>query len=440
MRIKLTLIFAFALHTSCLLAQNAKTTVMSIDEVLKRTLEHNFDIRISKNNTQSSQNLATKGQAGLLPSVDVNAGFNYQNQNTYQEFAGNFGTNDVRGAQTYGGNGAIQVSYILFKGFHNRHQYHLLKNNVSTASLREQLQIEATFMNVYNVYYNIIALERALKTAGESVATSKLRLDRVKRQLEFGQATTIQVLNAQVDLNSDEASYQSTLKSLKQSKLNLSFLMGDSSYTDFQTDTIISGMDKEQLLKLKSAISNDNLELKLNNSQYYNYSYELKKAKSALFPTLSANASYGVSTNQAEAGVLLVQNTAGFTGGLTLSFNLFNGKRSQNAIDNNILALHSNQLEKEQLMSRLSTDFEAAFLDYDYSALLLEQQQSSVQLAHDAMELAKTRLELGQINNLEYRETQTNLLHAEQQLIQQAYNLKIAELKLLQISGQLVNF
>ena len=49
---------------------------MDLGECLRIGLEQNFDIRLSRNNQQITDNNATPGNAGMLPTVELSSSFN----------------------------------------------------------------------------------------------------------------------------------------------------------------------------------------------------------------------------------------------------------------------------------------------------------------------------------------------------------------------------
>jgi hypothetical protein len=58
-------------------------------------------------------------------------------------------------------------------------------------------------------------------------------------------------------------------------------------------------------------------------------------------------------------------------------------------------------------------------------------------VAHNNYSIAMERYRLGDLPGIELREAQNSLLAAEERLLQAAYNTKLCEISLLQLSGQL---
>ncbi|HBK95318.1 MAG TPA: TolC family protein, partial [Porphyromonadaceae bacterium] len=54
---------------------SAAQAVIDLNEVIRIGLENNYDLKISRNEQQISDNNLTLGNAGFLPSVGLNSGY-----------------------------------------------------------------------------------------------------------------------------------------------------------------------------------------------------------------------------------------------------------------------------------------------------------------------------------------------------------------------------
>ena len=66
-------------------------------------------------------------------------------------------------------------------------------------------------------------------------------------------------------------------------------------------------------------------------------------------------------------------------------------------------------------------------------------QEQNVKTATDNFLRSSERYKLGQISSVELRQAQLNLLNSKTSKNQAKYNAKLAELQLLQLTGQLLN-
>jgi outer membrane protein TolC len=87
-------------------------------------------------------------------------------------------------------------------------------------------------------------------------------------------------------------------------------------------------------------------------------------------------------------------------------------------------------------------DLQNAWGNYKNARYILEVQDKNLQTNRNNFERSRERYQLGQITSIEFRQAQLNLLNAQQVRSQAKFNAKLAELEVLQVSGQLldVNF
>src|SRR5690606_4477603 len=60
--------------------------VLTLEEAIGQALEQNYAVRTARNAAEIAANDATLGNAGFLPTVSLNAGYNGSLSNTRQEF------------------------------------------------------------------------------------------------------------------------------------------------------------------------------------------------------------------------------------------------------------------------------------------------------------------------------------------------------------------
>jgi outer membrane protein TolC len=71
---------------------------------------------------------------------------------------------------------------------------------------------------------------------------------------------------------------------------------------------------------------------------------------------------------------------------------------------------------------------------------LLKLEEQNLEVARENLGIAMERYKLGNLSGIDLREVQKSLLDAEERLISAQYLTKTAEISLLQISGQVMNY
>ena len=151
--------------------------------------------------------------------------------------------------------------------------------------------------------------------------------------------------------------------------------------------------------------------------------------------------SYGwnESANNSPLAFTLQSTNAGVSAGLNLSWNLFDGGSTITRVKNAQINLESQQLQKEQLQIEIVRDFNNAWDDYQNKLNIYKIQEANIVTSQNNFDRTEEKFKLGQVNSIEFRQAQLNLLNAELSRNQLKYEAKLAELQLLQLCGELLN-
>jgi len=427
-----TIILLFA--GSCLLqSQN----IIDLKRCLEIGLEQNYEIRITRNNEQIADNNYTIGNAGYLPTVDLNAGYSGTINNTDQR--SNEGeTTKNNGVHNQTLNTGINVNWTAFDGFNIQTNHKRLKELQQIGELNTRLTIENFIAQLSTEYYNYVQQNIQLENLKYAVKLSKERLRIVEARYQIGAGSRMELQQAKVDFNSDSSKLIKQYEVLFKSRTQLNEMMAVDNVEQavILKDTVI-GYDalfgKDDLWN-KTLANNTYLIISQRNK---NISVlDLKAAQSENYPYVRLNAGYGYTQNMYGAGNYDRQKNLGFNYGVTVGFNLFDGFNKNRRQKNARLDIKNRELEYEQLQLSLKTDFANMWMAYQNNIELSNLERENLQTARDNYEIAMERYKLGELSGLELREAQNSLLEAEERLVQAEYNTKICEISLMQISGQ----
>ena len=198
------IIFGFNLS-----AQN----VLTLEQAKTTTLANNFGIKIAKNNVVIAQNQTDISVNGYLPTVSANAGLNGNFGGSTQTF-GNGNEASTANAFTWGGNATVQANYTIFDKGRDL-TLEQLKESLSLSNLQLKQTIEQNLLQVYNGYFQVAQLSENVNALLEAINISGERLRRAQYQLDFGQGSGLDVLNAQVDIQRDSVNLLNTKMNLQ---------------------------------------------------------------------------------------------------------------------------------------------------------------------------------------------------------------------------------
>lgn len=422
-----------------LLIKAGGQNVLSTQEAVELALEFNHGIKIAKNNVEIADNNANILNSEFLPRVTGSAGATYNRDNTEAEFS-NGNTTSLNGAESSRYNSSVNVNYTLFDGLGRQYNYKILKEEKQLSELDARETIENTILQLFTVYYNVAQLSENSRSLEETLNISKDRLTRAEYQFAYGQTTKLGVLNAQVDINNDSINVINANNRLINSKRDLNVVLGNAVSNTFEVDTLITfimQLDKTELLdKMKS----NNVTLLQLEKNLLISEYNIKSWRSDYLPTLGLTGSYGWNKNNNNAASFLaVSTSSGLSGGINLSWNLFDGGSTITRVKNAKINLENQQLQKEQVILNIERDFNNAWDDYQNKLTIYNIQEENILTSKNNFDRTQEKFRLGQVTSIEFRQAQLNLLISKLSRNQAKYDAKLAELFVLQLSGELLN-
>ena len=159
--------------------------LFDLKRCIETGLEQNYSIRIIRNEQQISDNNATPGNAGYLPTVDMSGGFSgniNNNRNSLQDGS----IEKANGINSETGNVGLNVNWTVFDGFGIQAEYSRLKELQRMGELNTRMTIEDFVANLSSEYYNLIRQKIRLRNLRSTLDLSKERLRIVEERYYIG--------------------------------------------------------------------------------------------------------------------------------------------------------------------------------------------------------------------------------------------------------------
>jgi outer membrane protein TolC len=421
------------------LSQLQAQKILSPQEAVSLALENNYGIKMANNTVEIAENNTNILNTGFLPTLTGTTGATYNLDNTEAVFSNGNVTN-LNGAESSRYNASVNLNYTIFDGLGRRYNYKRLKEQKQLTELEARETIENTMLQLFTVYYNVAQLSQNMEAVEQTLTISKDRLTRAEYQFDYGQSTKLGVLNAQVDINNDSINYINIKQQLKNAKRDLNVILGNSASNTFEVDTLINFVLNLNKVDLMNKVKANNVALLQVEKNLIISEYDIKSWKSDYLPTLGLTGTYGWNKNNNNAASFLETSTnTGLSGGLNLSWNLFDGGGTITRVKNAKISLENQKLEKEQIIINIERDFENAWDDYQNKLTIFNVQEQNIITSKNNFDRTQEKFKLGQATSIEFREAQLNLLNTELSRNQAKYDAKLAELFVLQLSGELLN-
>ncbi len=433
-------IAAILINVFCLFSVQAQHEY-TLKQCLEEGLMNNYSLRITRNEELVSRNNATLANAGYLPTVDLTAGYTGTVDNTDTEERSTGTVAKQRGIFDQTLDAGIDLNWTIFDGFNITATYKQLQELKRQGETNTRIAIEDFIATLTAEYYNYVQQEIRLKNFRYAVSLSKERLRIVEERYHIGNFSRLDYQQATVDFNADSAQYMKQQELVHTSRINLNELMAvkDVDRPIKVRDSVIDIGDFLSFDELwnSTLTANANLLRADQNSVIARLDY--KKVLSRNYPYVRLNAGYGYTLNRYDVNATRSRSNWGFSGGVTVGFNIFDGNRRREK-RNAAIAVRNAQLEREDLEQGLRADLSNLWQAYRNNLRLLSLERQNLVAAKENHEIAKDRYLLGDLSGIEMREAQKSLLDAEERILSAEYDTKMCEISLLQISGKITQY
>ena len=416
-----------------------ESEILTKDQAMAQMLSENFGIQMAQNEKLQAENNTSLLNSGYLPGVAISSGASYDLQD--QEVTFRDGSlNVVDGAETKRLNAALNLNYTIFDGMGRYYNYQRLKQAEKLSGLQVRATIESTLLQLFTVYFELARLTENQSVLKQVLNNTQDRLTRANYSFDYGQNTKLDVLNAEVDLVNDSIALNNNAQQLANTKRDLAVLLNDDLNRVFAVDTVVGFMDELTLDALQQKANTDNIRVLIAESNKQLSVFGVKFQRSLELPRLGLSGAYGWNEGIFPATGFATKNiSSGFSAGLQLSWNIFDGGANRTALKNSKISLENQELALEEIKVQVQRDVANAYGDLLNRKRAYQLLSRSIATAQNNYDRSLDRYRLGQLTSLELRQAQINLLNAKMNANMAKYQAKLSELTYLQTCGQLLN-
>ena len=413
--------------------------LISLEKALSMTLKENIDVKIKTNELDQIRNYEKVGALGALPRIILNGSVSSSNGNSSLEFAtDNFPAIENARSESKSINGNVGISYNIFNGLGSIYTYQKLKKQRNLKSVELSIQIEQVLLKTAKEYFDIAYLQENYKIVRELLVVSKERYNRIKVLNEFGNASNLDLLSAEIDLNNDSINLMNVEFDLLDAKNQLNITLNRDLLYDFIVE------DKVEINRNLS-YSDLNRETQNNNNNILLGQYVLDASKKdkkintlSILPNIDISAQYGYSKIESNTSIVLDQSTLGLTNFINFSWDIFDALAKNKITKNSKIQIESNKLELSAIKKEIEQQFNATYKLYQNNINLIDIRKRNLLTSEKLFAISKEQFYQGQLSSNDFREAQIDLSLSKNILNQTLYKAKIAELNLYRLSGKIL--
>ena len=370
----------------------------------------------------------------MLPTLTASVAANNRVQNstlTLQNGVVNALDNALNNSLNYG----VSLDWTIFNGFKMFTRLEQLKELEKLGSTQLQQTIISKLSEVSSTYFNLVQQQQQLKALDSTLVISNQRLALAQNRFAIGKASKLEVLNAQVDLNTDNVVLLKQQEVFQNTKTLLNKILARDLQTQFNVIEKIKVDDNLKLTELSDLVEKQNPQLVSLLLSKNVAELQLKQIKGDRYPVITLSSGYVFSETQASLGFAAATSARGFNYGFNAALNLFNGwnqnrneKIAKIMLDNSKLTLNSQRLE-------LQAQLNAAYQTYLTNNQLVVIENKNEIYAKQNLDITLDKFKIGTITTLEFRTAQLNYVNAKVRNSNAQFQAKLSEIVLKELAG-----
>ena len=419
----------------CIVKMNAQE-VLTIEDAMKIALQNNFEIKMASNNLDIDKTNVAAGNAGMLPKVTatlVDANSIQNSSQTRQDGT----TTSLDNAKNNSLNYGVGLDWTIFDGFKMFAKLEQLKElqKLGEAELKRTLILKISAVNA--VYFDLVQQQQQLAALDTTIVISTQRLDLAQNRFSIGKASKLEVLNAQVDLNTDKVTLLRQKESYANRKIALNQILARDSKVDFKVVDDVSVDDKLVLTELMALAEKQNPQLEAQIVNKRVSELELKQIKGVRYPTVSVNTGYNFSESQSSLGFTSQASAKGLNYGFRASLNLFDGLAQNRNEKIAKIQIENAEMAIEQQSLLLNSELAIAFQTYLTNLELIDLEETNEAIAKQNLNITVDKFRIGTITTLEFRTAQLNYINAKVRYSNAQFQAKLSEIALRELAGNI---
>lgn len=401
----------------------------TLKDCIDYAMQNNITLKQAQLTKQSATEDRQQAAASLLPSLTAttNQSLGYS---PWME-----GVNVKKGS--YSGTYGINAQWTVWNGNKN---YNTLKQD-KLAEMQAEYNAEKTANSIQEkiaqLYVQILYMSEAISVNKQSLEASKKNEERGQMMVEVGKMSKADLaqLTAQratdeynlVNAESNLANYKLQLKQLLEITGDQAFDIATPAASDQQALAAIPSLASVYAAALQQRPEIKNTEVALQSSDL-----QIKMAKAGYMPTVNLTGGVGTSTSSRSSDAWGSQMKTNFdaTVGVGVSVPLFDNRKNKTAVNKAKLQRAQALLDQQDQQKQLYSTIEGYWLDAQTNQQKFRTAQVNVESEQQSYDLLSEQFQLGLKNIVELMNGKTNLLQAQQNMLQSKYTT-ILSLQLL---------
>jgi len=424
---------------------NAQQTV-SLKNAIQYALQNKADAIKAQLNVRNSEYQIAEAKAGALPTLTGTGALNYnpilQKTPLPGDLIGQPGTVVmVPFGQKWNSNIGVSLQQALF----NQQVFIGLKAAKTTKEfyqINKQLTEEQVIEKVSTAYYQVFSQQQKLEAVQSSYESTLKARNIIKSLFENGLAKKVDLDRTNVNLTNLETNRSQLKNAVTLQENALKFYMG------MPIEEPISLVKEDVQINpqlLTDQINTDNrTEVRVLEKKKQLLQYNVKATQAAYYPTLSLIGNYAwqgfgpkFPIGPGKSQGVYWSDYASV--GLSLNIPIFNGFLTKSKVDQAKIQLETLEQDLKDTKLSMSLDYRNAKAQMENSLDAIKNQTANMELAQTVLDNTRSNYQYGLATLTELLDAENALVQAKNNYSNSLYDYKVAEVQLYKSQGELLN-
>ncbi|HWV98124.1 MAG TPA: TolC family protein [Candidatus Acidoferrum sp.] len=412
------------------------TSPISLADAVNLALAQNPTVLRARKDLESTLGIAIQTRAIALPTLGINGSFGAVQRTDIDTFATpgvTFGTPQNWSSQ-------VRIVQNFYQGGRMLSALRAANLSKQQSVLNYQTALADTVVSVQVAYYDVLLAAQQITVQEASVELLTRELADTTRRFDAGTVPRFNVLRAEVELANARPRLINARHRLSTSRNSLANLLGFNipRETSEEIPLTLSGrLDAEPYdLELPRAINlalEKRTELGALRAARALRQEDLINAKAGYKPILQGYVGYDFHNSMLSQDLSVEDH--GWIAGVQLTWNLFDGRRTQGRIQEAAANSDRAGIDLDDSARRIELEVRTAFSNFIEAREVLESQKKVQEQAEEALRLARARNEAGTGTQLDVLSAQTALTEARTTQIQALHDYAAARARLQRAVG-----
>lgn len=411
-------------------AQAQPTQPWTLQSCIDYALQHNITIKKNRIATQSSMVDVQTAKAALFPSLSFSTGQNMVNR-PYNETSSSISGFEIitnNSKTSYNGTYGLNAQWTVYNGNKKQNTLEQSKVNTQIAKLNTAVSENSIQESITQIYMQILYAAESVTVNENTLKVSQAQYDLGKELFSAGSISKSDLAQLQAQVSSDRyqiVSAQTTLENYKLQLKQILELEGEEPMNltpDTLTNQLLlsplpsSNNVYQSALSFRPEIEASRLSVQISG-------FSTKIAKAGYLPTINLSAGIGTNNTSGTNFTFSEQIKKGWNNsvGMTLSIPIFNNRQTKSNVEKAYLQEETSRLNLLDNQKSLYKTIEGFWLEANSARQRYVAATEKLNSAQISYSLVCKQFNLGMKNTVELLTEKTNLLQAQQEVLQSKY-------------------